>query len=87
MKARLPQGYGKVDRSALVQQYQKMQEDMLAFSSLTASARISAPPRNGPHSVRPPSTACFILKASPPVSPLVLRSPGWVPGAMHSAIT
>ena len=28
MKARLPQGYGKVDRNALMQQYQKMQQDM-----------------------------------------------------------
>jgi len=33
MKARLPQGYGKVDRSALVQQYQKMQEDMQNLTS------------------------------------------------------
>ena len=29
MKARLPQGYGKQDRSALIAQYQKMQQDML----------------------------------------------------------
>ena len=28
MKARLPQGYGKQDRSALLAQYQKMQQDM-----------------------------------------------------------
>ena len=28
MKARLPQGYGKVDRNALLQQYQKMQQEM-----------------------------------------------------------
>lgn len=28
MKARLPQGYGKVDRNALMEQYQKMQQDM-----------------------------------------------------------
>ena len=28
MKARLPQGYGKVDRNALMQQYQKMQKQV-----------------------------------------------------------
>jgi DNA-binding YbaB/EbfC family protein len=28
MKARLPQGYGKQDRSAIIAQYQKMQQDM-----------------------------------------------------------
>lgn len=28
MKARLPQGYGKQDRGALMAQYQKMQQDM-----------------------------------------------------------
>lgn len=33
MKARLPQGYGKVNRNALMQQYQQMQQDM---ESLTA---------------------------------------------------
>ncbi|MCI6639293.1 MAG: YbaB/EbfC family nucleoid-associated protein [Pygmaiobacter massiliensis] len=33
MKARLPQGYGKQDRSALIAQYQKMQQDMEALTS------------------------------------------------------
>lgn len=33
MKARLPQGYGKQDRGALVAQYQKMQQDMEALTA------------------------------------------------------
>ena len=33
MKARLPQGYGKVDRNALMQQYQQMQQDMEALTA------------------------------------------------------
>lgn len=33
MKARLPQGYGKQDRGALLAQYQKMQQDMENLTS------------------------------------------------------
>ena len=60
---------------------------MAAFSSLTASARVSAPPSTGPVRLRPLSTAACILAAPPPVSPLALRSPGSQPCTALSAMT
>lgn len=60
---------------------------MAAFSSLTASARYSAPPSTLPVSERPASTARRTLNAPPPVSPLVDFRSGAQPGPIHPAMT
>ncbi|CDB63972.1 unknown [Clostridium clostridioforme CAG:132] len=60
---------------------------MAALSSETARARYRAPERKEPVRLFPLSDIWRILKALPPVSPLVLLRSLLQPGSMHSAMT
>ena len=60
---------------------------MEAFNSETASARERAPGRKEPVRLLPLSLYRRSLKASPPVSPLVLFKCSSQPGSIHSFIT
>ena len=61
MKARLPQGYGKVDRNALMQQYQKMQQDMQRMQQELQTREFTATVGGG--AVRAPAYGSKVIKS------------------------